>query len=190
MMKHLRYVISAIIIMIIISGAVYYFTNNIKEIAIESFEITNVEKINSQSITLEGYLYVNNPSRIDIPIKAITYDVILQQNNNDKNNNNNQDNKISSGKIPVALLKAKSVTKIPFKQEIPWEISGNLIRELLTQEKVLLQVRGTITINKKQLENYEIPFETKKDIKEPLKKFASEKINEFVNDLFVAPIKM
>ena len=149
-----------LVVLIIITGAVgYFFLNGIQNASLEKFELNKISNVDSDSFTLNGNLFVKNPSKSPIPIEAVEYDIYIKDTNE----------KIGSGTIAGFVLEANKVTTIPLNQKVRWVPTISLVRQLALKEKVLIEIRGKIKISNEQLKGYEIPFLAQTDIKEYMK---------------------
>lgn len=151
----MKWLIGIMIIAIIVAGG-YFFLNGIQSIAVEKFELNKINKIDTDSFTLNGNIFVKNPSNSQIPIQKIEYEVYLKETNE----------KIGDGRIEGFVLEPNKVTIIPFDQVIRWSPSISIIEQLLTKDKVMVEVKGKLRVNIDSIKNQEIPFASETDIKE------------------------
>lgn len=125
-------VIAAVIIGVI---AIFLLSGNIEETHIEWFTLTGISSIETDSFTIDGVLAVQNPSNLIVPISSIEYDVFLKETGE----------RIGSGELPSFTLET-GLTEIPFEQRVEWQPTTEAATELLVDQKVTVQVNGTIYI--------------------------------------------
>lgn len=162
-------VIFFIALLVIMVGAalLYTYGRGIEKASIEDFQIDEITEFTLDSFTLQGRILVNNPSQLSIPIKSITYDLILEE----------YREKISSGSIPEFTLEKTTISTIPFYQEVKWVPSTNLILSLITKDEVFLIIKGQARMNIPKIEDYAIPFQTKVDIKPYVQNLADQYVS-------------
>jgi len=153
-----------IIFAAVIGGGLFYFLGGLRQVSLEEFELTGITDLDANSFTFSGNLFLKNPSSVSVPIKSITYDIILKENNE----------VISSGTIPPVLIQYKTITKVPIEQEVKWVPTAQLFVELLKKEKVYVIVKGKIRLDVPKLEEYEIPFEKEMDINDYIRQFVGK----------------
>jgi len=158
-------IIIFLIVLITIAAIMYYLGKDLQNATLEKFELSGVEDITLDTITLNGNLYVNNPSRLSVPIKEITYEIILEKDNAT----------LSSGVIPGFVLEKNTITKIPFNQKLKYAPTASFALQMATQQHVYANINGKIFIDLPKTQ-YEIPFSYKIDIKEAIKQKRNEKI--------------
>lgn len=162
-----------IVLTIVVAASVLiYFGNGVQNASLQDFELNSLNSINSNSFTITGSFSIDNPSKLSIPIESIHYDVVLEE----------TEETISTGEIPSFVLEKQSITRIPFEQEVNWVPTANLAVELLTKDKVYATVEGKIKIDLPKIEQYEIPFSRKIDIKEYTDQFVTENLGNFSMD--------
>jgi hypothetical protein len=161
-----KIVMSLLISMLLGGGLLFYFAQGIEKVSLEKFELTGLRSIDSDSFTLTGNIYMDNPSRMTIPVHSVKYELIL----------NDTGEVISEGRLAGFRLKSGD-TEVPFEQEIIWVPSGKLILEMILKEHVYANVRGVIAIEVPFLEPQELRFSKDIDLKEHLRNLARDKAN-------------
>src|SRR3989344_5486777 len=71
-------ILSLFIILIVAIGIFAYYAKDLVNVKLEKTEIEEFKIINSSSFSIKVNLYVNNPSKIAIPIKAVNYRLTLE----------------------------------------------------------------------------------------------------------------
>ncbi|MBI5393504.1 hypothetical protein HZA96_06565 [Candidatus Woesearchaeota archaeon] len=160
MNKVLKYVSILVIIFVLIIMIILLLGKDLQQVSVEKFELNGLENISGESVTIVGDLYINNPSKISVPIKQINYDVILEKNNIT----------LSSGEIPSFILEKNIINKIPFSHNMKFKPSLDLLLQLLTQEEVYIVVSGKVYVDVAGIETYDVDFLQKVDFKEYLQK--------------------
>ncbi len=165
MNKIRKWLIIGILPLIIIGGILFFLGKDLQKVSLEKFEITGIEKITTDSFTLNGNLYLKNPSKLSIPIKTIEYTVILKE----------KQQTLSSGTLAGFTLEKNMITKAPFSEQIKLLPTSTLAIELITKDKVFITIKGKIIVDLPEINKYEIPFETEIDMKEVLKEQINKK---------------
>ena len=137
-------IVSIILILVLI------ICNDLRQISIEKFELTDLKAASAESVTIVGDMYINNPSRFSVPIKQITYNVIL-------------------GEIPSFVLEKNTITMISFSHNMKFAPTLELLIKLLTKEKVFVVVTGKAYADVAGIYTHEIAFSQKIDFKEYLR---------------------
>ena len=88
-----------------------YFLKDIDKVNVEKFEVTGIKTISKNSVEINGNIFLNNPSRINLPIKSLTFNIYL----------NETGKEISSGKIPSFKINSQKLNKIPFEFELKFD---------------------------------------------------------------------
>lgn len=153
----MKWLIGIVLIIAVIGGA-YFFLNGIQNATVEKFELTTISDMNRESFTLNGNLFIKNPSRSPIPIEKIDYEVYLKDTNQ----------KIGEGRINGFILESAKTTTVPFDEEIRWAPTASVIEQLLTKEKVIVQVKGKIRVGTESFSE-QVPFSSEIDMKEYIK---------------------
>lgn len=143
-----------------------YFLKDIDKVKVEKFEVTEIKSFSQDSVKVNGNIYLNNPSRLSIPVKSITFKIYL----------NETGKEISSGKLPPFKIESNKLNKIPFQYDIKFDETIDLIPKLLLKDKVPALVKINLTIDYPILRNNPIPFELEIDIKQYLMDYAKDKI--------------
>ncbi|MBS3137767.1 hypothetical protein J4232_05005 [Candidatus Woesearchaeota archaeon] len=146
-------IVSIILILVLI------ICNDLRQISIEKFELTDLKAASAESVTIVGDMYINNPSRFSVPIKQIIYNVILEENNIT----------LSSGEIPSFVLEKNTITMISFSHNMKFAPTLELLIKLLTKEKVFVVVTGKAYADVAGIYTHEIAFSQKIDFKEYLR---------------------
>lgn len=158
-----------ILVLIIALGGVItvaYLGQDLQKVSVESTEISGVSDLSLEGFSLDGKIIVKNPSQLSVPVKAIEYYVIAQDTND----------VIATGVLPSFVLDRKSDEEIPLSLRIYWTSSGKLALLTLTQDQVLVTIKGYLTINIPKLDLVALPFEKTIDIKPYLNDFVRQNI--------------
>lgn len=155
--------VSTAIVLALVAGVIYFLAQGLNQASVERFELTGIKDITTDSFTLSGNLYARNPSKLPIPIRDITYDVVLKDTRE----------RIASGSVPAFVLGAATTTRIPFDQTIRWVPTAELAVRLATQEHVYAIVTGKVHIDLPEIGKYDVPFKAEVDIKEYVLRFAT-----------------
>lgn len=155
-------IIFLLLIGTVIAGV--YFLKDIDKVKVDKFEVTGIKSLSKESVKVNGNIYLNNPSRLSIPIKEINFKIYL----------NETGREISSGKIPTIKVESKKINKIPFQYDIKFGQMISIIPKLLLKDKVPATVKINVTIDYPIIRNNPIPFEFEIDIKEYLQNYVRE----------------
>jgi len=161
-----KLVIASVIVLALFAGA-YYAIQDVKQITVEGVEVSGLRSISLRSFTIEGNIYVNNPSMFNIPVERFDYYIVLEDTNE----------VISSGELPDVELNKESLNTVEFTHIVEWMPTIDLAFRLVQQEQVNVIVKGNFEINFLGI-NKTIPFERKFDIRDYLVQFANEKLQE------------
>lgn len=138
-----------------LGGTLIFLASGIDDVKLESFIITSIESIDEESFNVNGIYTINNPSRLSVPVKSITYEVILEETGE----------VIGKGTIfPFILSKGES--EVDFNQEINWKPSVILLANLATSSQTNILIKGNVSIKIPFVADQSIPFEQTKDILE------------------------
>ena len=151
-------ILSLFIILIVAIGIFAYYAKDLVNVKLEKTEIEEFKIINSSSFSIKVNLYVNNPSKIAIPIKAVNYRLTLEDTND----------QIGLGAVTKFTLKSSSTTKITINHEATFPSTLKTSRDILTKENVFAVLDGKAIIDFPIIRNYPIPFSFKIDVKEYL----------------------
>jgi len=150
--KTIVYVIIALsLILAAAAGYFIYQAQDLKDITVEdsSIEITDVTR---NSFTVEGNIKVRNPSKLNIPLGPIEYDIILEDTGET----------LGTGEIQTPKIKKETTTEIPLSLQATIPESAY---QLISQNNVFMTLKGKISIDLPIARNYPVPFEHKFDIK-------------------------
>ena len=143
-----------------------YFSKDIDKIKGEKFEITQFKSISKNSFNLTTKIYLNNPSRLSIPIKSIKYTIYL----------NETGEEIANGETPPFKIESGKVNIITINNKIKLDKVIKTLPKLILKDNVPATVKLNITIDYPIIRNKPIPFEFEIDVKEYLLQFAKEQI--------------
>ncbi len=162
-----KLVLFAMVVLVALSIGYYAAVQEVKNVSVEGFEVTSLSDLSVQSFTINGDLYIKNPSFFAIPVPTITYAVVLDTTGET----------ISYGALPALTLESSAITTVPFAHTVAWVPTINLVLQLVTQERVFASVQGTVVIDFLGV-HYDLPFERRVDIKPYVVQFATQKIDE------------
>ncbi len=148
----------------VVVGVILYLGQGLEHASLEKFEISGLSSVNADSFTVNGNIYVNNPSQLPVPIKSIDYDVVMKDTGE----------VISSGTLAQFVLEPKTTTRIPFNQEINWIPAANTVMQLAAKDKVYATIRGRIKIDIREIDKYDILFSQDVDLKQYVRQFAED----------------
>jgi len=143
-----------------------YYSKDIDKIKVEKFEITQFKSISKNSFNLTAKVYLNNPSRLSIPIKSIKYTIYL----------NETGEEIANGETPPFKIESGKVNIITINNKIKLDKVIKTLPKLILKDNVPATVKLNITIDYPIIRNKPIPFEFEIDVKEYLLQFAKEQI--------------
>ena len=146
--------------------AVGYYGQDLQKVTVEDTQITGVSDLSLEGFTLDGKLVVHNPSQLSVPVKSIEYYVIAQD----------TDDVIARGELPSFVLERNGDKEIPLSLRVYWTSSGKLALLTLTQDQVLVKIKGYLTLDIPKLDLVALPFEKSIDIKPYLEQFVKENI--------------
>jgi LEA14-like dessication related protein len=153
---------------ILVAGALFYFGQGLQDASLDRFDVTGIDDITTESFTILGNLFVKNPSEISVPIDIIEYDIFLKETGE----------KIGSGTLPTFTLEKSTTNKIAFNQKMRWIPTAQLAVNLLTKEKVIIEIKGKLRINVPKVKEYSIPFSQETDIQEYVGQFVPNPIEQ------------
>ncbi|MDD9953187.1 MAG: LEA type 2 family protein [Candidatus Woesearchaeota archaeon] len=155
MNKHLALALFGLFI-IALSGTIIFFLSGTNRVAIVETTITDVD-VALHEIVLTGELAIENPSRINIDVTAVTYDVSLRTGN-----------ALASGEMEPFRLKRQTVTRVPFTITADTTQIDDVLLELVKEDTVYVDLDGVVTVKAAGFLEYDIPFSQSYDIKEKL----------------------
>ena len=143
----------------------------IQDVTVERFTITGLRAISTESFTLTAELVLENPSRIPVQVREVTYDVIVES----------TDEIISSGSAdPFTLHPGLSETHL--ENEVFWRPTPALLGDLLLEDEVIIRVEGTARVGYPLL-SVDIPFSAETDAKAYLREQATEAGRSILRDI-------
>jgi hypothetical protein len=145
------------------AGWLVYLGQGLQNASIERFELDSVRTVGQNGITLSGTVWINNPSKLTLPIGAIMYDIVLEDTGA----------VISSGTIPAFEIAPQQVTKMTFTHELQWTPSSELAAQLASQEHVYAQIKGSAQVILPAGKQLSIPLQTRFDLKPYLERVRS-----------------
>jgi LEA14-like dessication related protein len=150
--------------------AILYFLPQLEKVSIEKFDLSEIKDISLDSFTLDGNIFLKNPSTLSVPIKSIDYQFILEETGEI----------IGTGETSSFFLEKEKTTPVYFEQKINWIPAGQAALETITKDSVYMLVKGNIYIDLPKVKEYAIPFEKKVDIKPYTDQFLSNYVSEEV----------
>ena len=150
-----KWILGIVAVLLIIGGILFYPINNI---SVERIEITDIRDVSLKGFTLEGNLYVNNPSIFAIPVENINYQLALVKTGD----------VLFSGTLPSFVLQSSTITTVPFDMKIQLRSTVNLALLMLTQKEVNATLSGTAQVDILGFKDV-YPFESEMDLKDILK---------------------
>ena len=157
-------VLVAVLVLVLVGGVAFFYLRGLDEVGVQSFSITGLKDIGANTFTLTADLVINNPSGASIPIKSVTYDVILKDTGES----------IAKGVIPAFTLAANAATTVPLEQKIAWGPTAQLALLLASQDSVYVTVAGNVVVDLPELRERPLPFSDEVDVKEKLTGTPSE----------------
>jgi LEA14-like dessication related protein len=154
-----------IVLLLAIAGGGYYFIQGLGKASLDRFDLTGISGVGADSFTIDGNLYVKNPSKVPVPVQSVTYDVILVETGET----------ISSGRIPSFVL-SPGTSQIPFNERVNWIPTATLATKLVLQDHVYANVKGVLHVDIPQVDQYDIPFQKQVDIKQYVTQFAQNTV--------------
>ncbi len=164
----IKSILKLIIPLAIVGGLLFYFGQGLQNASLEKFDLTGIKDVNPESFTVAGNVYIKNPSDLSIPIESIDYVIYLKETGEE----------IGAGTLPQFTLEKNNVNKIPFNQQVTWIPTAKLAAELITKDKVLIEVKGKLRINIPTVREYAIPFSQETDIKAYIQQFVTSPIKQ------------
>lgn len=164
-------------VIIALAGLVlFYLAQDLTEASLESFTVTSISDLSTESFTFTADLAITNPSLIPVPVRTVEYELVLEE----------TDEIISERQLMPFVLSASTTSSIDVEQDVRWQPAADLATQLLTQDEVYMIVSGTARLNLPFLSEHEIPFEDRVDIKEfieeqPVVGDASQAVDETRN---------
>ncbi|MBI4448726.1 LEA type 2 family protein [Candidatus Woesearchaeota archaeon] len=136
----------------------------IQRIAVEDFRITGVEITGSGESRIRGILRVSNPSSVDIPIRDVTYIVVL----------NATGGVLTQGRMQGFTLIGGEVSEVPFSDSIVWRPTLADARALVRDERVYIDVNAIVHVDIPGVDQYDIPMSSRVDVTSYVEKRAAE----------------
>ena len=151
-------VLVAVLALVIIGGVAFLYLRGLDHVGVQSFSITGIKDIGASTFTLTADLVINNPSATSVPVKSVTYDVILKDTGES----------IARGVLPPFTLAANAATTVPLEQKIAWGPTAQLAVLLASQESVYVTVAGDVVVDLPTLRDSPLPFSDEVDVKEKI----------------------
>jgi hypothetical protein len=149
-------------LLIIILFFIFYI-NSINKINIKKIDIININNFSLSGFNIEAYLELNNPTIFNYNTKKINYEIKIN------------DFKTTNTITNITLFK-KSTNIIIINQVVPWNMSFEIIKEILLNKETNLELSGNVILLDFPI-NINKSFKTKIDI--------SNKLNLLITENFI-----
>ena len=149
--------IGAVVIILLLGGLLWYLSQGIEDVSLERVSLEGISEITTESLTIQGSLYLHNPSNLPVPVDNITYDVLI----------GDAQEKIGTGVIQGFLLAPQTTTQTMLDQEIFYESTTRAAINLLRGDADTITVQGTIYVDL-EVHTQKISFEEQTSIQEQL----------------------
>jgi len=152
----------AILLILLSYFGIYFYS--LSKVTLQDVKITQLKDVDLEGFTFGGDIILINNGWLDVEIKNITYDIILEIN----------DTKLGDGVIQGKKLPKDEPVDFPFSTRISWVPSAELAVELLESEEVFIALKGDVHVT----ETITLPIEEKIDIKPFVDQFVETKLGE------------
>ena len=153
-MRVLRWAAVVFIALVILGSAGYYLTKDLVNIRIKDFTLTYIRNVQLNSFEVSGELLIDNPGKITVPVRAITYTTTLKESGE----------LLGSGTIPGFRLERATITSVPFNHRVTYGPISRLAQSLLTNNEVIISVNGVIILDLPGQPT--LPFQDEIDVRE------------------------
>jgi len=157
--------VAVLLVLLIIGVVIGYYVKAYSSITVSDAKLQKLSGFSKQGFNVNGKVFIDNPSLVDVSFERIEYNIYLESNNES----------ITTGIVNGDVIDARSVKAVEIEKTINWKPSAELAKELLVKKETFVRVDGIVYL-KFWFKDVELEFSKSVNITDYVRLFIIEKV--------------